>query len=223
MKKISLGFVILTSFLVIIFLAEPMAERVCAQSAKPLPPQFTAVLVHATYNVSATNQIDNSSIEFKIKNQPFTISSTVNAIYYLIQIRNPDGNWSPIYSTATYHIQSNGTYTTLNFPLSAPNLLPPNMRNATSVDFQLQAQTGYYSQKYIQGQMSDTPIKTSGYWEINFDPAEKSDWSNTQTVNLIQTSTTVPELPALTILPLLLSGFSVAVIVRHRKTSNLRK
>ena len=174
-------------------------ETAYAQSTKPSPPQFSARLVHSTYNLSATHQVDNSSIEFKIKNQPFTASSSVNAIYYLIQIRDPTGNWSPIYGTDTYHIQSNGTYTILNFPISFPNLLPSNMRNATSVDFQLQAQTGYYTQKYIQGQMPNAPLKTSGYWETNFNPAEKSDWSKTQTVSLT-TSNTVPEFPSWTIL-----------------------
>jgi len=189
-------------------------ETVYAQSTKPSPPQFTAKLVHATYNLSATHQVDNSSIEFKIKNQPFTASSTVNAIYYLIQIRNPTGNWSPIYGTDTYHIQSNGTYTILNFPISFPNLLPSNMRNATSVDFQLQAQTGYYTQKYIQGQMPNAPLKTSGYWETNFNPAEKSDWSKTQTVSLTS-SNTVPEFPAtITITFLLVTAFAAAVVLR---------
>jgi hypothetical protein len=187
-----------------------------AQSGKPSPPQFTARLIHATYNISATLQVDNSSIEFKIKSQPFTASSTINSIYYLIQIRNPTGNWSPIYSTATYHIQSNGTYTILNFPINSPTLLPPNMQNATAADFQLQAQTGYYSQKYIQGQMPDTPIKTNGYWETNFNPVEKSDWSNTQTVSLLENNA-VPEFSTLILMIVFLTATALTLLVYFKK------
>ncbi len=187
-----------------------------AQSGKPSPPQFTARLVHSTYNISATQQVDNSSIEFKIKNQPFTASSTVNAIYYLVRVRIPTaGVWSELESTATYHIQSNGTYTILNLPISSPTLLPPPLRNASSVDFQLQAQTGYYSEKYIQGQMPGAPLKTSGYWETSFTPAEKSEWSNTQTVSLTA-SNMVPEFPWLTILPLFAITLMGALLVRYR-------
>lgn len=206
-----------------------IAETAYAQSTKPSPPEFTVRLVHASYSVvdrqtGVSRQIDNSSIEFKIKNQPFAVSSTVNAIYYLVQVRNPaTGYWSPIYSTATYHIQSNTTYTILTMPISLPNLLPPPLRNATSVDFQLQAQTGYYSQTYKQGQMPNAPIQTNGYWETNFNPAEKSDWSTTQTVNLDETAAspnpipTAPEFSWLAVLPLFILMLFIALKLKHKR------
>ncbi len=191
---------------------------VFAQSGKPSPPQFIVSLIHATYNTSATHQVDNSSIEFKITNQPFTVSSAVNAIYYLVRVRIPTmGVWSELQSTATYHIQSNGTYTILNLPISSPNLLPPPLWNASSIDFQLQAQTGYYSEKYIQGQMPGAPLNTSGYWETSFNPAEKSDWSNTQTLSLIA-SDMVPEFPWLIIIPLFAIMLISAFLVRYRRS-----
>lgn len=200
-----------------------------AQPIKPSPPEFTVRYVHATYNTvnpqtGATRQFDNSSIEFRIKNQPFIVTSTVNAIYYLVRFRDPaTGFWPELHSTATYHIQSNGTYTILTIPISLPNLLPPPVQNASSIDFQLQAQTGYYSQSYQQGQMPGAPLHTDGYWEIRFNPAEKSDWSSTQTVNLDETATssnpgpTAPEFSWLAVLLLFLSLLSAAlVLLRHR-------
>ncbi len=46
---------------------------------------------------------------------------------------------------------------------------------------------------------------------------------NTSSNPLPITTSTIPEFPTLVILPLLLSMFSVAVIVRHRKTSNIKQ
>ena len=191
---------------------------VFAQSYKPAPPQFTIRLVHATYNTSATHQVDNSSIEFKITNQRFTPSGTVNAIYYLLRVKIPSvGVWSELHSTNTYHIQSNGTYTILNLPISSPNLLPPSFWNASSVDFQLQAQTGYYSEKYMQGQMPGAPLNTTGYWETSFNPADKSDWSNTQTVSLTE-SDTVPEFLWVILLPLFAMMILSALLFRFQRS-----
>jgi hypothetical protein len=70
------------------------AETAYAQSTKPSAPEFTVRLIHASYNVvnpqtGVSRQIDNSSIEFKIKNQSFTATCTVNAIYYLNTIQRP--------------------------------------------------------------------------------------------------------------------------------------
>jgi hypothetical protein len=209
MQKTSLSLAIIGSLLVIIFLVEPVAESVYAQSAKPSPPVFSTRVVYTGSIV----------IEFKITNQPFTNSSTVNAISYPVRARDPSkGIWVQTYADSNYDLQSNGTYTTLLMPL------PHSLQNASSVDLQMQAQTGYYSRIYKQGQMPEAPFPTDGYWEDNFNPAEKSDWSNTQAVNLNQAATTsptqVPEFSWLAILPLLLSIFSVVVVLRHRKTTN---
>ena len=103
-----------------------IAETAYAQSTKPSAPEFTVRLIHASYNVvnpqtGVSRQIDNSSIEFKIKSQSFTATSTVNAIYYLIRFRDPaTDRWAPIYSTDTYHIQSNTTYTILTMTINNP-------------------------------------------------------------------------------------------------------
>jgi hypothetical protein len=61
-----------------------------------------------------------------------------------------------------------------------------------------------------------------GYSEITFNPAETSEWSNTQTINLNQTASptptpTVPEFPAtLAITFLVMSTLAVAVVFRRK-------
>jgi len=61
---------------------------------------------------------------------------------------------------------------------------------------------------------------------------QASDWSNTQTINIstgeVSTSNSpiptpfVPEFSWLAVAPLLFSIFSVVLVVRHRKTANLK-
>ncbi len=213
MQKTSLSLAILISLLVIIFLVEPMAESVYAQSTKPSPPVFS------------TRVYDNFSIEFNITNQPFTNSSIVNAISYPIQVRVRETNtsvWVQTYADSNYDLQSNGTYTTLTMPI----YFLKASQNASSIDIQMKAQTGYYSRIYKQGQMpGELLVPTDGYWDINFKPAEKSEWSNTQTINLNQASTisptpTVPEFSWLMILPLFLSLLFIVVLNRKRRLSD---
>ena len=98
------------------------------------------------------------------------------------------------------------------------------LNNSTLLDFQVQAQTGYYAVTQKPGYMPGMPPIGSGdgYSEITFNPAETSEWSNTQTVNLNQTSTTsptpsVPEFSWLVILPLFLSLLLIVVFFRKRK------
>jgi hypothetical protein len=154
MRKTSLSLAVLTSILVTIFLVEPMTESVYAQSSKPSPPVFS------------TRVVPNFSIEFNITNQPFTNSSSVNAISYTVRAIDPDTGLSVQYPGD--NLKPNGTYTILTMPMSMLSLTMPN---ASSVNFQMQAQTGYYSRIYKQGQMQEALFPTQGYWEYNFFPA----------------------------------------------------
>ena len=217
MQKIRPGFAILTSILVIIFLVEPMAESVYAQSTKPSAPKFTIQMPN------------NSTIQLIVENQAFTNSSSVNSIVYYFRVK--DHNSDLWLESGNYNLQSNSKTTIISIPpLPGMSLLnsilsSPLLRNSTLLDFQIQAKTGYYAitQKpgYIPGAPTQ-PQSGDGYSEITFNPAETSDWSNTQTVNLNQTSTTsttstVPEFSWLIILPLFLSTILVLVLFRKRK------
>jgi len=81
------------------------------------------------------------------------------------------------------------------------------------IDFQVQAHVGHEEER-------DVTIVFVG---------ESSGWSPTQTITIPSSdgspapSPTVPELSWLVIAPLLLSGFAVAVLVRHRKTAKLKQ
>jgi len=92
------------------------------------------------------------------------------------------------------------------------------VRTGDILDFQVQALIGHNSTMWCPGNPSDSEYVPA----VAYDAA--GDWSPTQTVTMGQSSTSstssVPEFPALAILPLLLSVFSVAVIVRHRSVQS---
>jgi hypothetical protein len=77
--------------------------------------------------------------------------------------------------------------------------------------------TGYYSITQKPGYIPGAPIhaqSADGYTEITFNPAESSDWSNTQTVNLNETSPSPSPTPE-AVLPnnLVIAGSLTAIII----------
>jgi hypothetical protein len=144
----------------------------------PISPEFTATLNRASYNVTnyltgeILQQVDNSSIEFKITNQPLT--GALRSIYYVLGINDSsDGSFWEIYADGTHSIQSNTTYTILTLRIGATSSLPQSMRNYTSIDFQIQAQTNL----------------------------GKSDWSPIHTVYLTETPSPPPTASPVATLP----------------------
>ncbi len=189
---------------------------------------------------SPSYHVQNKSIEITIKNQPFTPYNDSEGryigLYYNFRFKGhfgsdwtydpfmPNGVSSQRYGgwDMTYLIPytpSNSQYTIVNFPLGKSGI-----SNYGQEDFQVQAQIGYI---LMNGNSFMQRVYGVNY---NF-TGESSDWSPIQTVTITetpsQTSTlpptptpSVPELSWLIILPLLLSLFTVAVILRHRKTVN---
>jgi len=209
-------------------------------------PQFTAKYVVITYYVSPTytinpytgqnettslgGQQENQTIQFTIQNQPFIsyIQSNGIHIFYDFRFKGHFGttwNYYPswvnnsIYPNAVsapYYTASSSNVTVISINLNdlGIGILPAG----SQVDFQVQAMMGDLEQIEIN------QFPPALYYYI-FN-GQTSDWSNTQTVTIGQSSTSpttaVPELSWLVIVPLLLSVFSVAVIFRHRKTANLK-
>ncbi len=209
----------LTAILVIIFLVEPVAESVYVQSTKPSPPKFTIQIPN------------NSTIQLVVENQGFTNSSSVNSIVYYFRVK--DHNSDLWLESGNYNLQSNSKTTVISIPplpgmsLLGSILSSPLLNNSTLLDFQIKAETGYYAITQKPGYMPGMPPIGSGdgYSEITFNPAETSDWGNTQTVNLNQTSTTsttptVPEFSWLMILPLFVSLLFCVVLARFRNRLN---
>jgi hypothetical protein len=189
----------------------------------PSVPEFTAKFVDHSYTVPAKTHVDpytgeqitdpsyivkNETIDVTIKNQPFASTEAITYLCYNIREKGYfENTWTELYHITnrtndnTLIRASNSDYTIISLPKVAPN---------GQIDFQVKA---YFTvgHRFFNSNF--------GTWTW-----EESDWSNTQIVTIGQSSTapspTVPELSWLVIVPLLLSVFSVAVIVRYRKTAN---
>ena len=218
-----------------------MVKPANAQSIPyPSEPQFSAKFVDSPYSLPATqginpwtgqkitypsNYVFNSSIELTIINQPFT-SNVFNNLYYNVRMKGHyEVNWTDSYLTPNIQCTSNSQFTVLVYPIlqcSNATLVYPieqkysNPPNAyangdqiiqfpvgSKVDFQVQAMIGYLHPVY------DTENFTG----------EISDWSQTQTVTIGQSST-VPEFPTLTILPLF-SVILFSIVFMRKKTPKI--
>jgi hypothetical protein len=216
-KKLIIVKFTMAIIMVIVFSSCTIAESVYAQSTKPSPPKFTIQIPN------------NSTIQLVVENQAFTNSSSVNSIVYYYRVKDHfSEQWI---LNGNYQLQSNSQTTLITIPPHpSPFLFDPFMystvlNNSTLLDFQVQAKTGYYAITQKPGYMPGMPPIGSGdgYSEITFNPAETSDWSITQAVNLNQTSTTsttptVPEFSVpLTITFLIMVIVALAAVVKRRK------
>lgn len=220
---------------------------------KPAIPQFNVTLYDSSYEIPTpydpyywehfTRPVTYNgarTLVFTIQNQVFTPFQYKDAnnnvfnvnLYYNIRYKghfNQSQDWSVLFGQNFGYIQpasgpqtvyvANGSYGSEFDVLQWSIAFPADAQ----IDFQVEALIGYPT----------NPTIFIG---------QESGWSNTQTVSLNETVTslpsilpqiyslplpsptstpTVPELSWLSILPLLVSVFSVAVIVRHRKTANL--
>ena len=109
----------LTTILVIIFLMEPMAESVYAQSTKPSAPKFSIQLPN------------NNTIQIVIQNQAFTSSSAVNSLVYYYKVKDHYSNTWKIVTTITFSMAPK-----LHLPIglkchSAPIVIIPMLNNST--------------------------------------------------------------------------------------------
>ena len=233
MGSINKGFSLLFA-VVLAVLGLIMVEPVFAQSIpKPSVPEFTVALVSHPYEVAETTQIDpytgavttypsyiaeNKSIEITIKNQPFTSTQMVDGnwsrLYYNIRFKGHfyTGDWSyyPVKAGAAgeggYITASNSDYTTIALPKYLSLEVQPK---GSQIDFQVKALIGYDEAIYrVAGNTGELVI-----FGIYF-TGEASDWSNTQTMTIPETSIltsptpnptptpTIPEFPSWTILML---------------------
>jgi hypothetical protein len=188
--------------------------------SKPSVPEFTV------------QQKDNSSIEIRIKNQPFDWNNAYNySFFYNVRIRTSNENWTDLYDAEDgYPTQSNSDYTVLSYRLGESAYYPPedyplspSMKVAIlptegQVDFQVQAYIGYRDRgPLIAGGIMPYVIK-----------GERSGWSNTQTLAIDenQTPTTSPlpnppyEIPIIIValtLMVILAGLSFLIYLIKRK------
>ncbi len=198
----------------------------------PTVPQFTLNFVQSAYNkivtdpytgVNTTQQVNNSTIEVIIKNQPFSpyyyswtyMSSTVNrstSLWYDVQAKGHySQDWTEVYLTNYYPAQSNSSdYTTLSLPQNLTSgqqvdsviILPAYYPAGGQVDFRVRAIIGGYFPPVLS---SDTDLA------LNF-ISKNSSWSNTQTITIPASSATASPSPTPTVPELTYCILSIAVI-----------
>ncbi len=194
-------------------------------------------------HTSGGQYVKNQTVDIKIKN-PQTLSVTLSngsvaQLYYSIRTKghfsdnwgwsNAD-RWTTTWEEGDSFTQifaSTSDYTVATLVIGSPNDILMGYADVYipaggQEDFQVKASFGYQYTIYTGLYPSGTAF--AGY--------TTSEWSPTRTITLtdganssINTSPTptVPELYWLSIMPLMVSLFIIAVIIRHRRTAYLSK
>jgi hypothetical protein len=233
----------LTLIIAMLFLNLTIEPANAQNIPKPSVPEFTVQFVDRSYDVPTSTSFDpytgkeiinqgyhvvNKTIEIKIKNQPFEPFYNANGqainLYYNIRIKGYfERNWTevyrPVYGFPLQSTDSDYTvfsYTWVEQGETQVGSWMITLRNGAQADFQVEAMIGYIADS---GPFSDRSPRE--YFE-----GKTSGWSNTQSITIGEVSASispfpsVPEFSWLVIVPLLLSLFSVAVLVRYRKVKH---
>jgi hypothetical protein len=220
---ISLGKYISLTLIAILALSSLfMLKSADAQSgSKSSTPKFT---------IQFPNE---QTIQIVIENQAFTSSSSVNAIIYYYRVK--DHSSQQWITDKDYKLQSDSKTTIITIPSVPGPLFPPMiystiLNNSTLLDFQVQAQAGYYAISNVSGAPAMiSPAPQQWHTEITFNESATSDWSSSLTVDLNEMavvtpnatpSPSVPEFPRLLAIPLLLSVLAGALIIKKKQVSN---
>ena len=219
------------------------AKLVNAQTvAKPSIPQFTLSFQYEfaspAVQRSTGEYLANAYITVRVRNQPFT--PYLNASKYPIQLYY-DVRWKyyftsywegSLFALYIFPIQDLGSgYTDIHIGFNGSAYLPLHDTD-TSInipfglngleDIQVEAGIGYVTRNFS--------FPNAASFDDSYFVGQTSGWSNTQTINIsIAPSPTptptapIPELSRFAIVPLLLSVFSVALVVRHRKATKLNQ
>jgi hypothetical protein len=193
-----------------------MVGSVFAESIrKPSVPEFTLKYVDNSYDVPPTYgidqytgekvitspgyHVDNRTVEFTIKNQPFTpytdASGNDISLYYDFRFMGPYGNdWTYYPKTDRSYgfytgffpdtSASKSDYTAITVTLRALNgvLVGTKISTGSNVEFQVQAIIGYI-------EVNQTGMSAGDFYNFT---GERSDWSNTQTILISESQTPTP-------------------------------
>ncbi len=188
---------------------------------------------------SGGQYVKNQTLDIKIRNPALTSATlpngTVANLYYTVRTKGHFSDYWPTYlvdpwtsltengDSFTRVFASTSDYTVVTLVIGSPNDIIMGyadvyIQAGGQEDFQVEASYGY--QYTIYDFLYPTGTDFVSYAD--------SGWSNTQTITLGETSTqpsptpTVPEFPALAIVPLLICLLAVATTVRHRKAAIIR-
>jgi hypothetical protein len=241
MDRISKHLMVCLIVILTIF-SQLMTTPVYAQSVpKPSVPQFTVSYVDLSYDVPATTttsidpytgnktiitnegyRVNSQKITLTVKNQPFTAhigNNTYHLCYDVITKGHfEEGNWQYVaehhdFVTTLNLEQSTGEYTTISFQRS----YPPN----SQIDIRVLAMIFHEGQGSIWEHLGATHETVNGYvYDIT------SDWSEIQTLNLADDSSTVSdvstptptvsEFPFVTILSLFILTPLITILVKKK-------
>jgi len=207
-----------------------------------VPPQYAVDQYSGkTVQTGGGFALDNETIVITITPQPFTSyrdkdGNAINLLYNVEYKGNFGQTWMEDGVShgdiVVFGLGDDGYDENVGLPFVALG----DLSAGDQVDFRVQAQIGYYNYTYSG---VGSPDIASSYYIVFI--GKTSDWSNIQTITipgdsasiytspdslsaqaaLVPTQTPfVPEFTALAILPLLLSLFAVAVLLRHRKNDN---
>ena len=204
-KKFSLLLVVILAVSSLIMVESALAQSI----TKPSVPEFTLKYVDNSYDVPPTTtsttdpytgktittttpgyRVEKKSIEITVTNQPFTSYSDAEghliSLFYNVRFKGHFGGestWTtPFYKTirngeygfTARNPQSNSGYTIIS--------VPSEFRVGDVVDFQVQTLEGFHT----PWEPLPMPMGTSQF------TGQSSDWSNTQTITIGQTSTSNP-------------------------------
>ena len=203
----------------------------------PSVPEFAVMYVKASYTsidsyTGASEQVDNSTIQVSIQNQPLNsyYNSGTYSLYFNIRTKGhfEYDNWTIQNQNVTVFSDASGyslvlgvkppdlAYTVVSYPVD----YPPN----SQVDFQVQAVVYKLTENFYGNHPFGAPNPQTGTYYQQPEEFETTNWTSTQTLTIGETasssptpSPTVPEFPVLVILPFFVSLFFVAVYFKHRR------
>lgn len=240
MGKITKNFSLMIAVILVIsslLIAKP------TNAQTPSAPTFSVNTPSATYQVPTTYSTDpftgatitNQGYTVNSINITFIIQNTLNTSFYLLQYKGHfSSQWSTLYQdgyniTASTSSQPQTILTIFGTNYSGPIGQTPanevtfyfsgdwaiNLALGSQIDFRLQA---------ISGSLWVNPLYGANYQSA---VGEASDWSNTQTITIGETSfstsphptstPTIPELPTLAIAPLLVSILAILIVLKLKK------
>ncbi len=213
-----------------------------AQTPTPQPiptpsvPKFTIKFVLASNNIttidpytgqSITKQYQNNTVQLVIKNQPFLPPDDLTWFDYNVRYKgHSQENWTEVFvesmaQSFLYPQNNSSENTSISVYLSGNQI---EAQEYGFIYYQGYGQIDFQVEAVIATFHPFAPHGDTGTWAY-----ETSGWSETQTVTIPATSAspsptpTVPEFSWLAIVPLLLSVFSVVVILRHRKIAKPKR
>jgi hypothetical protein len=250
MRKTSKAYALLLTLIISMSCIALLAAKPASAQAVSTPsvPDFTAKFVNNSYTTQPTTTtttdpytgkqstittpsqyVKDEYIEVQITNQAFTpyttniqnVDTRVNLYFYVLSKGHFSTDWSVVDDSANVMENYSSQFTTIKL------YTDKNIPSPAQIDFKAQATIGFLVNVYDD--QVPVPASYKGpLYNVGIN-GTSSDWSPTQTLtigaspNSPTPAATVPELSWLVIVPLLLSLFAVAVVVRHRKTANFKQ